>query len=139
MEREELVELIRREIMTTPDVLEELGISRARLNQLIQEEKLVPVIATPRLTIFLRRDVDARKAEQGELKEKFMRSRKLFGNYLLYRWEPGHFEVIRLPDWSKTGRAGAGTPVRDIRVDSWEEAEEAARAIIAEDKKAREP
>lgn len=67
MNRDELFKFIDENIMDTNEVKEYLGVSRQRIYDLIDKEILVPI----RKGIYLRADVEKRKEEQGELREKY--------------------------------------------------------------------
>lgn len=126
MNRDELATLIRREVMITPEVVEALGITRGRLNQLVKAGKLVPVIAGPQISIFLRQDVEDRKAETGELREKYLGTRRLDDNHALRRLGPNKYDIIRLP----RQRAGFGDSIAAFTAGSWEEAKVKALQIV---------
>jgi len=72
MNREELIKLIEKYIMTPTEVTEYLGISKQRLSDMNRAGKLVAV----KKGIYLRQDVEARKAEQDELRGKYYRPKK---------------------------------------------------------------
>jgi len=72
MNREELIKLIEKYIMTPTEVTKYLGISKQRLSDMNRTGKLVAV----KKGIYLRQDVEARKAEQDELREKYYRPKK---------------------------------------------------------------
>lgn len=67
MDRDELFEFVSDNIMDTEEVTKYLDISRQRLYDLIKKDILVPI----RKGIYLRADVEKRKEEQGELREKY--------------------------------------------------------------------
>lgn len=67
MDRDELFKFIDDNIMDTNEVREYLGVSRQRIYDLIDKGILVPI----RKGIYLRADVEKRKEEQGELREKY--------------------------------------------------------------------
>ncbi len=67
MDRNELFEFVSSNIMDTEEVTKYLDISRQRLYDLIKKDILVPI----RKGIYLRADVEKRKEEQGELREKY--------------------------------------------------------------------
>lgn len=56
-------------VLTSKETQELLGISRARLSQLVNKKKLIPI----KKSIFLLDDVLARKGEQEKLRAKFYR------------------------------------------------------------------
>lgn len=67
MERDELIKLIKENTMESAEVLEYLGISKQRLSNMNTQGKLVAV----KKGIYLRQDVEARKQEQNDLREKY--------------------------------------------------------------------
>ncbi len=67
MDREELIKLIKDSVMESAEVLEYLGISKQRLSNLNAQGKLIAI----KKGIYLRQDVEERKKEQGELREKY--------------------------------------------------------------------
>lgn len=69
MNREELIKLIQDNTMDSKEVIEYLGISKQRLSDLKRTNKLYEV----KKGIYLRADVEKRKEEQGELREKYYR------------------------------------------------------------------
>lgn len=50
-------------ILTTPEVLEILGISRARMSQMIKQGKIVPLKKQGAISLFLREDVEKKREE----------------------------------------------------------------------------
>ena len=56
-------------LLTTQEALELLGISRVRLSQLVKARKLTPV----KRSIFLKEDVLKRKLDQEKLRQKYYR------------------------------------------------------------------
>jgi|GEM_PF-961444 len=68
---ESLRKFIQEEVLTTPEAIELLGVTRARISQLIRNGKLVPVKKTDKVSLFLREDVEARKKEINELQQKY--------------------------------------------------------------------
>jgi predicted XRE-type DNA-binding protein len=69
MTREELIKLIQDNTMDSSEVAEYLGISKQRLSDMNRTGKLAAV----KKGIYLREDVEKRKEEQGELREKYYR------------------------------------------------------------------
>ena len=67
MDRSSLIKLIQENTMESSEVVEYLGISKQRLSDMNRQGKLVSV----KKGIYLKSDVEARKAEQGELREKY--------------------------------------------------------------------
>lgn len=72
MTREELIKLIQENTMDSSEVIEYLGISKQRLSDMNRTGKLVAV----KKGIYLKMDVETRKAEQDELREKYYRPKK---------------------------------------------------------------
>ncbi|NMB44648.1 MAG: helix-turn-helix domain-containing protein [Clostridiales bacterium] len=72
MDRDELFNFVSDNIMDTQEVMECLDISRQRLYDLIKKDILVPL----RKGIYLRSDVEKRKEEQGDLRDKYYRPSK---------------------------------------------------------------
>lgn len=60
-----------RGVVTSTEVIEILGISRARLSQLVKKDKLAPL----KKNLFLLDDVLKRKIEQNELRQLYYRPR----------------------------------------------------------------
>lgn len=67
IDREDLIKLIQANTMDSSEVVEYLGISKQRLSDMNRTGKLVAV----KKGIYLRQDVEARKDEQDELREKY--------------------------------------------------------------------
>lgn len=67
MEREALIKLIQDSTMESAEVIEYLGISKQRLSDMNRTGKLIAV----KKGIYLKTDVEARKEEQRELREKY--------------------------------------------------------------------
>jgi DNA-binding Xre family transcriptional regulator len=67
MEREELIKLIQDNTMDSTEAVEYLGISKQRLSDMNRTGKLVAV----KKGIYLKIDVEARREEQGDLREKY--------------------------------------------------------------------
>lgn len=72
MTREELIELIQSGTMESSEVVEYLGISKQRLSDMNRTGKLVAV----KKGIYLKQDVEARKAVQDELRDKYKSKNK---------------------------------------------------------------
>lgn len=70
-DREELATFIKSQLMTTAQVVEYLGITRQRVKELVDDKKLIPIIKENKIRLFLRHDVEARKAETPELRDKY--------------------------------------------------------------------
>lgn len=69
MEREALIKLIQESTMDSSEVVEYLGISKQRLSDMNRTGKLVAV----KKGIYLKVDVEARKEDQEDLREKYYR------------------------------------------------------------------
>ncbi|WP_433595110.1 helix-turn-helix transcriptional regulator [Lysinibacillus xylanilyticus] len=69
--KEEFIQLVQSEILTTSEVLEELQISRQALNSLVKRGKLVPVKELTRDKLYLREDIESRKEAAKELQTKY--------------------------------------------------------------------
>lgn len=66
------VEEIKNSVVTSREVIELLGISRARLCQLVKAGKLKPI----KRNLFLTNDIFVRKEQQIELREKYYKISK---------------------------------------------------------------
>lgn len=62
---------VQEEVMLTADALAFLEISRPRLNMLIKQGKIEPVIRTGATSVFLRDDLIEKKKELIELRKKY--------------------------------------------------------------------
>ncbi|KUH46050.1 hypothetical protein M2E15_2914 [Bacillus mycoides] len=62
---------VQEEVMLTADALAFLEISRPRLNMLIKQGKIEPVIRTGATSVFLRDDLIKKKKELIELRKKY--------------------------------------------------------------------
>lgn len=69
--KEEFINLVRTEILTSSEVLDELQISRQALNSLVKRGKLVPVKELSRDKLFLKEDIEKRKEASKELYNKY--------------------------------------------------------------------
>lgn len=69
MNRDTLVKIITDNTMESTEVVEYLGISKQRLSDMSRTGKLQAI----KKGIYLRKDVEARKAEQGKLRDKYYR------------------------------------------------------------------
>ncbi|MDQ0340283.1 excisionase family DNA binding protein [Caldalkalibacillus uzonensis] len=69
--RDELIQFIREQVMTSAEAVEYLGVTRQTLNSLVQRGKLHPVKELKRDRLFLRSDLEARKKESSELRKKY--------------------------------------------------------------------
>ncbi|AMA71430.1 helix-turn-helix domain-containing protein [Aneurinibacillus thermoaerophilus] len=57
----ELKQFIAKEVLSSAEAIEYLGISRARLSQLIKNGKLIPIKKLQRDSLFLKIDVEKKK------------------------------------------------------------------------------
>lgn len=64
-------QFILEEVLTTPEALEFLNISRARLSSLIKNGKINPVKKLGCVSLFLRSDLAEKKKELIELRKKY--------------------------------------------------------------------
>ncbi|WP_214483089.1 helix-turn-helix domain-containing protein [Bacillus sp. SM2101] len=69
--KKELIEFIQDEILTTPEAIEYLGISKQALNKAVFHGKVTPVKEVPRIKLFLKSDLDVRRKEAEELRKKY--------------------------------------------------------------------
>ncbi|PFE80056.1 DNA-binding protein [Bacillus thuringiensis] len=69
--REEVEDFIRNEVLTAPEAIEILGITRARMSQLIKQGKITPVKKLDKVSLFLRADVEEKRKELEVLREKY--------------------------------------------------------------------
>ncbi|GLY09612.1 helix-turn-helix domain-containing protein [Pseudobacillus badius] len=69
--RKEVERFVIEQVLTTSEAIEILGVTRQRMNSLISTGKITPVKKLNRETLFLRSDIEARKAEQDGLRQKY--------------------------------------------------------------------
>lgn len=69
MTREELIKIIQDNTMESSEVIEYLGISKQRLCDMNRQGKLIAI----KKGIYLKMDVENRKKDQDELREKYYR------------------------------------------------------------------
>lgn len=69
--KDEFIALVQTEILTSSEVLDELQVSRQTLHSLVKRGKLVPVKELSRDKLFLREDIENRKAAAEELNAKY--------------------------------------------------------------------
>lgn len=69
--RQEVEDFIRNEVLTAPEAIEILGITRARMSQLIKQGKITPVKKLDKVSLFLRADVEEKRKELEVLREKY--------------------------------------------------------------------
>ncbi|MDF0727244.1 helix-turn-helix domain-containing protein [Cytobacillus sp. S13-E01] len=67
----DLRKLIIEESCTTSEALEILGVSRARLNQMVKKGKLTPLKKSGAISIFFKQDLLDKKEELIELRAKY--------------------------------------------------------------------
>ena len=68
---EELRQFLAKEVLTTPEASEFLGISKQAMNSLVQRGKLKPIKEFKAIKLFLRSEIEERKKEADELKKKY--------------------------------------------------------------------
>jgi predicted XRE-type DNA-binding protein len=64
-------EFIMNEVLTTPEAIEFLEISRARLSAMIKSKKIKPVKKLGCVSLFLKHDLEEKKEELIELRKKY--------------------------------------------------------------------
>lgn len=69
--REEVEDFIRNEVLTSPEAIELLGISKARMTKLLEDGKVIPIKKLPRGSLFLRSDIEQKKKELEQLRKKY--------------------------------------------------------------------
>lgn len=69
--REDLRRFVAEEVLNSTETIEFLGISRARLSQLIKDGKLIPIKKFQRDSLFLKADLDEKKKELGAARKKY--------------------------------------------------------------------
>ncbi|EOW9530532.1 helix-turn-helix domain-containing protein [Bacillus cytotoxicus] len=69
--REEVENFIRNEVLATPEAMEILEISRARMSAMIKAGKLVPIKKLGNVSLFLRKDIAEKKKELEVLRAKY--------------------------------------------------------------------
>lgn len=69
--RQEVEDFVRNEVLTAPEAIEILGITRARMSQLIKQGKITPVKKLDKVSLFLRVDVEEKRKELEALREKY--------------------------------------------------------------------
>ncbi|MEC1663023.1 MULTISPECIES: helix-turn-helix domain-containing protein [Bacillus subtilis group] len=69
--RQEVEDFIRREVLTTNEAAELLGVKRARISQLINSGKLIPIKKLSGTSLFLRTDIVVKKKELEASRKKF--------------------------------------------------------------------
>ncbi|GAB6552840.1 hypothetical protein bcgnr5378_06070 [Bacillus cereus] len=69
--REDVRKFIEEKVLTSSEVAEVLGVSRARISQLIGENKLVPVKKLRGDSLFYRKDVEEKLVELKAKREKY--------------------------------------------------------------------
>lgn len=71
MERDELIRIIQENVVTAAEALEMIGGSKQNLSSLVKRGKLTPIKESGSVRLFLKSDVEARKKEAEELREKY--------------------------------------------------------------------
>lgn len=69
--RQEVEDFIRREVLTTNEAAELLGVNRARISQLISSGKLNPIKKLSGISLFLRADIVVKKKELEASRKKY--------------------------------------------------------------------
>jgi predicted XRE-type DNA-binding protein len=69
--RQEVEDFVRNEVLSSSETMEILGITRARLSQLVKADKLIPIKQLDKGNLFLRSDVEEKKKELEVLREKY--------------------------------------------------------------------
>ncbi|MCY9166000.1 helix-turn-helix domain-containing protein [Bacillus atrophaeus] len=69
--RQEVEDFIRREVLTTNEAAELLGVNRARISQLIRNGKLNPIKKLSGISLFLRTDLEEKKKELEAGRKKY--------------------------------------------------------------------
>ncbi|KDE23179.1 helix-turn-helix domain-containing protein [Bacillus subtilis] len=69
--RQEVEDFIRREVLTTNEAAELLGVNRQRVSQLISSGKLDPVKKLSGISLFLRTDLEEKKKELEAGRKKY--------------------------------------------------------------------
>ncbi|MCY8973559.1 helix-turn-helix domain-containing protein [Bacillus atrophaeus] len=69
--RQEVEDFIRREVLTTNEAAELLGVNRARISQLISSGKLNPIKKLSGISLFLRTDLEEKKKELEVARKKY--------------------------------------------------------------------
>lgn len=64
-------EWVRDNVLTTPEAIEFLGISRARMSHMIKNGKIVPVKKLGCVSLFLKSDLETKKEELIVLRKKY--------------------------------------------------------------------
>ncbi|MEC0250912.1 helix-turn-helix domain-containing protein [Bacillus halotolerans] len=69
--RQEVEDFIRREVLTTNEAAELLGVNRARMSQLISSGKLNPIKKLSGISLFLRTDLEEKKKDLEASRKKY--------------------------------------------------------------------
>lgn len=69
--KEEFIEFVKTEVLTSSEALELLEVSRQSLNSLVKRGKIVPIKELSREKLYLKEDILARKEEAKTLKNKY--------------------------------------------------------------------
>ncbi|RAS94620.1 DNA-binding protein [Bacillus cereus] len=70
-DKKQLLSFLHDEVLTTPEVMDVLGISKARISKMIKDSKLVPFKKMERVSLFLREDIEEKKKELEVLRSKY--------------------------------------------------------------------
>ncbi|HDR4901623.1 TPA: helix-turn-helix domain-containing protein [Bacillus cereus] len=71
LQPENVRQWVRDNVLTTPEAIEYLGISRARLSHMIKNGKIIPVKKLGCVSLFLKFDLIQKKSELEELRKKY--------------------------------------------------------------------
>ncbi|AKE15674.1 helix-turn-helix domain-containing protein [Bacillus cereus] len=71
LQPENVRQWVRDNVLTTPEAIEYLGISRARLSHMIKNGKIVPVKKLGCVSLFLKSDLFTKREELVELRKKY--------------------------------------------------------------------
>ncbi|WP_420870474.1 helix-turn-helix domain-containing protein [Halalkalibacterium halodurans] len=69
--KQELLEFVSREVLTTSEATKFLGITRQRMSKLINDGKIVPVKKLRGDSLFFREDLEQKKKELEQLRKKY--------------------------------------------------------------------
>ncbi|MGI2713523.1 helix-turn-helix transcriptional regulator [Bacillus cytotoxicus] len=69
--KNELLSFLQEEVLTTPEVMDVLGVSKSRISKMIKDGKLVPFKKMERVSLFLREDIEEKKKELEVLRVKY--------------------------------------------------------------------
>jgi len=69
--KNEFIDAVKTEVLTSSEAIELLGISRQTMNSLVKRGKIAPIKELPREKLYLKEDIIERKKEQDELRKKY--------------------------------------------------------------------